>query len=987
MKKALVGMLVLIIVLLIGMAAQSPKASGGASADPAVLTAFDELKDYISNLPDNVLKKGQRTSLVMKLKNAKRIYKKGKPCTAANKIQAYLNHTQALHKGKRLEIAEDLYNRGWTLLYDLIMSLPEGKSCRRFPRFEMEPTAEIVESNNKHLKGMFTFGQPRLQTVEAEGEQFTQMNMPDIDPVGEPGMPGVPVFRRLIAVPWDAEVSVVATPRGRHTIQNINLYPFQGEAIDELELPPPEYFADPPFTKNEEVYASDTLVPEDIVTVTPIGNYRDLQMAQLEIATGQYNPVNRTLTLYETVEVEVSYQGGPGFFTTEGSYNPFEIGPRKVFEEAALNSSVIPEYVGPREFHVPTCIGEELLILTHPDFRTAADDLAQHKRDNGIPTSVFEVNDGTNPGPDTGEEIDDFIEDRYYSCLVRPSYVLLMGDTEFVPTFLPPEFDNLASDYKYAILNGCLECHTPNALVRAPDFAVGRISVDTQIEAQTVVDKIIDYESNPPVPASFYKNISIASLFQCCRMHRNGNPLDGQAGTDQRGFIETSELVRDELLNQGYTVERIYTETVDNGNPCLNPPICDQSQAPYNGNTTPRRYFDGTLLPAAIGAASGFPWNGDTQDIIDAFNDGRFLIFHRDHGSRDGWGHPGLTSDNVTNDLTNGDLLPVVFSINCQTAWFDTNESFAERLLRLDNGGAVGVVGATRNSPSWTNNALCRGLFDAVWPNTESGFGGNTSIRRLGDILNHSKLYVLNQIGVAQTAGSISQGSAERELYLYHVLGDPTLEMWTSKPLMLLKAYVLEWLVNRLRVSYAVEGAVITAIQENNPIGRAAVVNGEAELEFVTEPNPEIPIKLSASKPNYVSVRLPTCYPNLPSPNLVYTGSEDYIGSDGKEYTRYNLEVTNSGDYPDELFEPAPHLPPCGLNTNAARTWADIYDNENNRLYGFCALSSSDGLKSIWFSRLRGVPPPVSVYVELTDRECDITYTSNLAVIGTLPIE
>ncbi len=124
------------------------------------------------------------------------------------------------------------------------------------------------------------------------------------------------------------------------------------------------------------------------------------------------------------------------------------------------------------------------------------------------------------------------------------------------------------------------------------------------------------------------------------------------------------------------------------------------------------------------------------------------------------------------------------------------------------------------------------------------------------------------------------------------------------------------------------------------------------------------------------------CYPDLPNPNLIYTGSEDYIGSDGNEYTRYRLGVTNSSTFPDELFVPSPHLPPCGLDTNASRTWVDIYDNNNVYLYGFCGLSSSDQLNDIWVDTLKGITPPEALYIKMVDRECNLTYTSNIAKIS-----
>ena len=90
------------------------------------------------------------------------------------------------------------------------------------------------------------------------------------------------------------------------------------------------------------------------------------------------------------------------------------------------------------------------------------------------------------------------------------------------------------------------------------------------------------------------------------------------------------------------------------------------------------------------------------------------------------------------------------------------------------------------------------------------------------------------------------------------------------------------------------------------------------------------------------------------------------------------MVVQNASAFPAELFEPAPDLPPCGSNTNASRTWVDIVNAQgDSRLYGFCALSSSDGLKSLWFAVEQGAPTPANVYVVLKDRREAINYQSN----------
>ncbi|MBU1168070.1 MAG: hypothetical protein KKD44_00755 [Proteobacteria bacterium] len=59
----------------------------------------------------------------------------------------------------------------------------------------------------------------------------------------------------------------------------------------------------------------------------------------------------------------------------------------------------------------------------------------------------------------------------------------------------------------------------------------------------------------------------------------------------------------------------------------------------------------------------------------------------------------------------------------------------------------------------------------------------------------------------------------------------------------------------------------------------------------------------------------------------------------------------------------------------------DIYNNDNVRLYGFCALESSENLNSIWFALPKTQMPPESVYIVLNDRACEHEYTSNSVTI------
>ena len=118
--------------------------------------------------------------------------------------------------------------------------------------------------------------------------------------------------------------------------------------------------------------------------------------------------------------------------------------------------------------------------------------------------------------------------------------------------------------------------------------------------------------------------------------------------------------------------------------------------------------------------------------------------------------------------------------------------------------------------------------------------------------------------------------------------------------------------------------------------------------------------------------------PVIPNPILYLTGTESYQAN-GKTFIRYKYDVFNFDAYPADMFAAAPNLPPCGKNTKASRTWVDFFDSRGARLYGFCALGKPADLNGIWFALEEGVLPPSYVYIEMTDRQTNTKYKSNLA--------
>lgn len=115
-----------------------------------------------------------------------------------------------------------------------------------------------------------------------------------------------------------------------------------------------------------------------------------------------------------------------------------------------------------------------------------------------------------------------------------------------------------------------------------------------------------------------------------------------------------------------------------------------------------------------------------------------------------------------------------------------------------------------------------------------------------------------------------------------------------------------------------------------------------------------------------------------PEAELLFTGKDTVKTATGA-VTRYALAVFNRSDFPQDLFDPAPDLEPCGLNKNSSRAWVEIHaGGTGDFLNTFCALTSPNGLGSLWFVLPQGQAVPASVYIVINDRRTSVRHQSNV---------
>ncbi|MCW2997118.1 MAG: peptidase gingipain [Solirubrobacterales bacterium] len=567
------------------------------------------------------------------------------------------------------------------------------------------------------------------------GKSWTQLTLPDTDAPAPPGEPAIPVVSSTFGVPDGATLTVIPGSTEAYTIDGVDVYPRQPESVDQDPSNPPKPdflkgpFAARPFTVDDVAYATPGLVPAAPAKGEILGTARDIVVGGLQVPAAQYDAAKRTLKVLNTVDVKVTFDGGPKTFTDELN-SPWERAQQRLIASLLNAAALKSKFAFP-----PRRCGEEMLVITNPATRAAADQLAVAKRAQGWRANVFQTGAGAGQIGTTPTAIQTFIRGRLTAPLcIHPSYVTIMGDDDLVPTF--PGINGIPSDLQYSMKTDADEL---------PDVAVGRIIGNDQAAVARAVTKIVAYETTAPTGNGMLGKALIAAQFQD----------DDNDGQENRTFIQFAEKVRNGLVRRGVAVDRIYGESPGNN---------------------PQRFNDGTALPAALTKPT-FAWNGTGAQVSAGWNQGRFMVIHRDHGWSDGWGTPGYGTADV-NALTNGSLLPVVLSVNCSSGAYDYDEtSFAGESLVKADGGSVGVFGDTRDSPSWHNTQIALGFVDAMLPSILPGEGPPTK-QRTGDALINGKLRLAGLAPPSRPGIAGGDGSTRNELYLWHYFGDPSMQMW-----------------------------------------------------------------------------------------------------------------------------------------------------------------------------------------------------------------
>ena len=652
----------------------------------------------------------------------------------------------------------------------------------------VRPVAQLTTSSLQEVVIEYEVPTFHVVPVTEDGVVYEFLRISGYGKMQEPGKPAMPVVTTLVAVPFHAGSTLTWSADSFREEDGYHIHPALEPATDHVGDP------EPVFGFDTLLYQTDAFYPSQVVEVTDTLVIRGMKVLVIQVRPVQFNPVSGQIRVHEGIRVEIGFQGGNATFEPFAQYNSDFY--TSWLSRMVVNGAMLPEGVS----NYSASLDPNYLIVTIDPFRSAADSIALWRQQMGFRTEVISQPTWTN------QQAKQAVHQRYHSYMPKPDYLLILGDHDHVPAeMIPVSNTHFGTDLYMVCMYGSAD--------HFPDMAKGRISVANTPEAMSVVQKIINYERYPTHDSLFYHQALHCAQFQD----------DDTSGFASRRFTHTSEEVRDYIMAQGYDVERVYqTHSYIN---------------PTNYNNT--RYSNGEPIPFDLLRANGHLWNGDQHMIAQAINEGRFYVLHRNHGSVNGWGHPTFNTTSL-NMLSNGNLLPVVLSINCNTGNFVHPECFAEKFLRLPNGGAVGVFASSYISYSGYNDALSVGAFDAIWNDPGLlplfGSGGVTNpqlpshppILPMGHVLNHMMLRMV------QTWNGTT-GANRRQYRMFHYFGDPAMRMFTAYPAEIF-AQVPDTVVlgtTHLPVTGCnAEGGVVTLLFRDTLRASGVVMNGDAILSF-----------------------------------------------------------------------------------------------------------------------------------------------------------
>lgn len=584
---------------------------------------------------------------------------------------------------------------------------------------------EIMLSNNKTI---VTYNINNFIKNKILNSNYSFININQFSFDNTPGKPKLPCKTEIIGlISESTNLQVNIEESTFIEFDGYNILPNNTYAFDNNFSPKSRLIID------SSIYNKNEFYPKEIVKINDLQFYKNFPIAFITTYPVQFNPITKKIRVYNKIVYSIPTQIDFKNKISKSSYEYLvsTISNKDILKNIELLDDSRSKY----------------LILVNNSLKKTADSIAIWKTQLGYETAIISKSNWNS------NLVKKVISD-YYFFNNDLEFVLLIGDHDgenAIPSIYS-SFNNVShiTDLYYSCINGSGDY--------IPDIKTGRISTNNYANSINIINKIIEYEKNPVNDSNYYKNITNYSYFQ---------DLDTNKCEDRRFVLTSEEIINYLNIKNKYKTNRIYN-TENKINPLF-----------YNNGD----FANSEPLPDFLKKPI-FKWTGNTNDVIEKFNQGSFLAVYRGHGMINGWDNPRFTSENLAN-LNINKKYPVIFSNTCLSGKFDYDECFSEKIMNSNN-GASGIIAATAPSLTGHNCMITLGMIDAIWPGITIKNTGSEGIPN--PILpNHNPIYNLGGIMHHGLSTMVKAWGGEivalkYQYEIYHYFGDPSMKIWTENP-------------------------------------------------------------------------------------------------------------------------------------------------------------------------------------------------------------
>lgn len=342
-----------------------------------------------------------------------------------------------------------------------------------------EASLRLLSQTENGLRFRAVVNQVHFDETTVGAETYTLLQLDNLSPdYARTGLPNLPVFTRLIAIPEGAEIRIDIKEKATRILSVHSegfpapLMPLQPSLFKDQD---PEEVA---FVKHLQAYQTDAFGPDKSIRVEYLGKMRGVQMARLVYAPFRYNPVQHLLEVTEDITVEIVFEDADMEATRAQVQKYYSPAFRPAFSKL-LNP--LPESVNEL-----SGLPIKLVIVSDPMFQTALQDFIAWKKKKGFTVIEAYTN---NPGVgSTTASIKSYLQGLYNAATPSdpaPSYAILVGDVAQIPAFAGTTGTH-PSDLYYFEYDGAGDY--------LPELFYGRFSANNLTELQPQLDKTLEYE-------------------------------------------------------------------------------------------------------------------------------------------------------------------------------------------------------------------------------------------------------------------------------------------------------------------------------------------------------------------------------------------------------------------------------------------------------------------------------------------------------------